>query len=125
MHTRYSFDPVKIYATKREVYECNYSLDTKGIPEIGESQAMVEMVNNTYLNNVENVSTDIDRTHMDPEFWYQQHTLDSDVHHLNRHTIDAVQKYIRGDATLMQMYIELGALVYEHRSCKAILHSER
>jgi hypothetical protein len=65
MHTRYSFGPIEIYATKREVYEYNYHLDTMGITEIGESQAMIEMVQNTYLNNPENVSTDIDRMHMD------------------------------------------------------------
>jgi hypothetical protein len=48
---------------------------------------------------------------MDPKFWYQQHKLDSDAHHLNRHVIDVVQKYIRGDATLMETYIELGASI--------------
>jgi hypothetical protein len=37
MHTRYSLDPIKIYATKREVNEYNYRLDTMGITEIGES----------------------------------------------------------------------------------------
>ncbi len=69
MHTTYSFNPIKIYATKREVYEYNYLLDTMGITEIGESQAMMEMVKNNYLSNLENVSTDIDRMHMDQEFW--------------------------------------------------------
>ncbi len=36
--------------------------------------------------------------------------------------IEIVQKYIRGDATGLEMetYIELGALVYEHQSCKGI-----
>ncbi len=57
---------------------------------------------------------------MDPEFWYQQHTLDSDVHHLNRHMIDIIQKYIGGDATRMETYIDLVALVYEHQSWKGI-----
>ncbi len=100
MHTRYSIDPIQIYATKnREVDGYNYRLETVGITEIGESQEMMEMIKNTYLNNPENVSTGIDRMHMDPEFWYQQHTLESNVHHLNRHIIDVVQKYIRGDAT--------------------------
>ncbi len=81
MHTRYSYDPIKIYAINREVNEYNYRLDAMSITEIGESQAMMEMVKNTYLNNLENVSTDIDVMHMDPEFWCQQHILDSDVHH--------------------------------------------
>ncbi len=85
-----------------------------GITEIGESQAMMEMVKNTYINNMENVSTDIHRMRMDPEFWYQQHTLYSNVHHLKSHMIDIIQKYIRGDATRMETYIELGALVYEY-----------
>ncbi len=43
---------------------------------------------------------------MDPEFWYQQHNL--------------VQKYIRGDATRMETYINLGAVVYEFKHCKGI-----
>jgi hypothetical protein len=85
-----------------------------GITEIGESQAMMKMIKDIYINNLENVSTDINRMHMDPEFWYQQRTLDSDAHHLNRHMIDMVQKYTRGDATRMETYIELGALVYKH-----------
>jgi hypothetical protein len=29
------------------------------------------------------ISTDIVRMHMDPEFWYLQRDLDSDAHHLN------------------------------------------
>jgi hypothetical protein len=99
MHTRYSLDPIKIYATKREVDEYNYRLDTMGITKIGESQAMMMMIKDIYINNLENVSTDIDSMHIDPEFWYQQHTLDSDAHHLNRHMIDIIQKYIRGDTT--------------------------
>ncbi len=82
MHTRYSLDPIKIYATKREVIEYCYRLGTMGITEIGESQEMMMMFKNIYINNLENVSTDIDRMHMDPEFWYQQRTLDSDAHHL-------------------------------------------
>ncbi len=112
MHTRYYLDPIKIYATKREVNEYTYLLDTMGITEIGESQAMIMMmIMNIYINNLENVSTDIDRMHIGPEFRYQQHTLDSDAHHLNRHMIDIIQKYIRGNATRMETYIELGAHV--------------
>ncbi len=57
---------------------------------------------------------------MDPEFWYQQHNFDSDTHHLNNYMIDMVQKYIRGDATRMYKYIDLGAVVYEFKHCKGI-----
>ncbi len=57
---------------------------------------------------------------MDLEFWYQQYTLDSDAHHLNRHITDIIQKYIRGVAAQMETYIELGAQVYKHQSCKGI-----
>ncbi len=68
MHTkRYYLDPITIYATKREVYEDNYCLNTLGVTEIGESQAMM-MIKDTYINNLEDFSTDIDRMHMDPEF---------------------------------------------------------
>ncbi len=71
---------------------------------------MMEMIKNEYLINLQEVSTDIVtvRMHMDPEFWYQQHTLDSDAHHLNNHMIDMVRQYKRGDATRMETYIELG-----------------
>ncbi len=37
------------------------------IAEINESQAMMEMVKNTYLANLKYISTDIERMHMDPE----------------------------------------------------------
>jgi hypothetical protein len=57
---------------------------------------------------------------MDPAFWYQQHTLDSDAHHLNNHMIDMVQQYMRGDATRMETYIELGSLVFEYKHCKGM-----
>ncbi len=67
MHTRYSLDPIKLYVPKREVHEYNYRLDTMGITEIGESQAMMMMMfKDIYINNMENISTDIDRMHVDP-----------------------------------------------------------
>jgi hypothetical protein len=80
------------------------------------------MVRYEYINNLDNLSTDIVRMHMDPdsEFWYQQHTLDSDTHHLNNHMIEMIQKYMRGDATRMETYIDLGAVVYEFKHCKGI-----
>jgi hypothetical protein len=65
MHTRYPLDPIKIYATKWEVIEYNYRLDTMGITEIGGSQAIVMMITDIYIKNLENVSTDIDRLHID------------------------------------------------------------
>jgi hypothetical protein len=34
--------------------------------------------------------------------------------------IDMVQKYMRGDATRMETYIELCAVVYEFKHCKGI-----
>ena len=46
--------------------------------------------------------------------------LDSDAHHLNNHMIDMVQKYMRGDATRMETYIDFGAVVYEFKHCKGI-----
>ncbi len=73
---------------------------------------MMTIVKNQYLTNLHDVSTDIERMHMDPDFWYQQHNLDSDAHHLNNHMIDMVQKYMRGDSTRMETYIELGSMVY-------------
>ncbi len=47
---------MKIYATKRELDDYNNRLDTMGITEIGESQAMMEIGKNTYISNLENVS---------------------------------------------------------------------
>ncbi len=60
------------------------------------------------------------RMHMDPEFWYQQHDFDSDTHHLSNHMIDMVQKYMRGDATRMETYIDLGVVAYEFKHSKGI-----
>ena len=45
-------------------------------------QAMMEVVKNTNLNNLVMLSTEIDRVHMDPEFWFQQHTLDTNAQHM-------------------------------------------
>ncbi len=80
----------------------------------------MEMVRYECINNLEKLSTDIVRMHMDPECWFQQHRLDRDKHHLNNHMIDMIQKYIRGDATRMETYSDLGAVVYEFKHCKGI-----
>ena len=98
----------------------HYRLGIINITEIGETQAMMEMVRYEYINNLDNLSTNNMRMHMDPEFWYQQLTLGSDTHHLNNHMIEMVQKYMRGDATRMETYIDLGAVVYEFRHRKGI-----
>ena len=118
LHVKYPLSPIKIYATKQEVDKDR--LGIINITEIGEAQAMMEMVRHEYINNLDNLSTDIVRIHMDPEFWYQQHTLDSDTHHLNNHMIEMIQKYMRGDATRMETYIDLGEIVYEFKHCKGI-----
>jgi hypothetical protein len=34
--------------------------------------------------------------------------------------IEMIQKYMRGDATRMETYIDLGAVVYEFKHCKGI-----
>jgi hypothetical protein len=99
MHARYLLEPIRIYATKPEIDQYHYGLGTIRITEIRESQAMMEMVKNTYLTHLDHISTDIERMHTDLEFWYQQHTLDRGAHHVNRHMIDMVQKYMGGDAT--------------------------
>ncbi len=84
-HSRY------ISATKPEVEQYKDLLDFINITEIGEAQAMMEMVLYEYINNLHNLSTDIMRMHMDPEFWYQQQNLDNDTHLLNNHMIEMVQ----------------------------------
>jgi hypothetical protein len=120
MHTKYPREPIKIYATKQEIDKYSYRFGLMPSTKIGESQAMMEMFKNQYLANLHDISTDIERMLLDPEFWYQQHTLNSDTHYLNRHLIVIVQQYKRGDVTRMEAYIELGALVYQHRSYKGI-----
>jgi hypothetical protein len=122
LHVKYPHSPITIYATKLEVEQYKDRLDFINITEIGEAQAMMEMVIHEYIGNLQNVSTDVMRIHMDPEFWYQQHNLDSDTHHLNNHMIDMVQKYMRGDATRMKTYIDLGVVVYdsEFKHCKGL-----
>jgi hypothetical protein len=111
---------MQVNATKQEVDLYKDRLGIINITEIGEAQVMMEMVRHEYINNLDNLSTDIVRMHMDPEFWYQQHTLDSDTHHLNNHMIEMIQKYMRGDTTRMETYIYLGAVVYEFKHCKGI-----
>ncbi len=56
------------YATKEEVDMYNYRLGIINITEIGETQAMMEMVRYEYINNLDNLSTDIVKMHMDQSF---------------------------------------------------------
>ena len=120
MHVKYPLSPIEIYATKQEVTMYHYRLAILDDTTIGETQAMMEMVRHEYIHNLGNISTDLERMHMNPDFWYEQFTLDSDTHHLNNHMIDMVRKYMRGDATRMETYIDLGAVVYEFKHCKGI-----
>jgi hypothetical protein len=82
---------------------------------------MMEMVRHEYIGNLQDVSTDFIRMHMDPEFWYQQHNLDSDTHHLNNHMNDMVHKYMRERQPEWTRTFDLGAVVYEFKHCKGIL----
>jgi hypothetical protein len=91
LHVKYPLSPITISETKQEVEQYKDSLDFINITEIGEAQATMEMVKHEYIGNLQHVSTDIVRMHMDPEFWCQQHNFDSDAHHLNNHMIDMVQ----------------------------------
>jgi hypothetical protein len=125
LHVKYPLSSITIYATKQEVEQYKDHLDSIIITEIGEAQAMMEMVRHEYIGNLQNISTDIMRMHMDPEFWYPQQNLDSDTHHLNNHMIDMVQMDMRGDATRMETYIDLGAVVYEFKHCKGIFCQEQ
>ena len=68
LHVEYPLSPIKIYATKQEVDLYKDRLGIINITEIGEAQAMMEMVRHEYINNLDNLSTDIVRIHMDPEF---------------------------------------------------------
>jgi hypothetical protein len=70
---------------------------------------MMEMIRQEYIGNLHQVSTNIVRMHMGPEFRYQQHNLViistaimSNAHHFNNHMMDMEQKYMRGDATRME-----------------------
>jgi hypothetical protein len=80
LHVKYPLSPITIYANKLEVEQYKDLLDFINITEIGEAQAMMEMVRHEYIENLQNVSTDIMRMHMDPKFWCQQHNLDSYTH---------------------------------------------
>ncbi len=79
IHTKYPLELIKIYATKHEIVQYKYRLGLIRITEIEEVQTMMEMNKKEYHTNLQEISTDIERMHMDPEFWYQQHTLDSNT----------------------------------------------
>jgi hypothetical protein len=70
MHTKYALEPIKICATKQDIDQYPFRLGLIRITEIGEAQTMMEMVKNEYLANVQDIRTDIEHMHMDPEFWY-------------------------------------------------------
>ncbi len=71
LHVKYPLPPITIYATKQEVEQYKDRLDFINITEIGEAQAMMEMVRHEYIGNLSHDSTDIMRMHMDQEFWYR------------------------------------------------------
>jgi hypothetical protein len=70
LHVKYPLSPITIYATQQEVEEYNDHLDFINITEIGETQAMMEMVRHEYTGNLQHVSTNIMRMQMDPDIWY-------------------------------------------------------
>jgi hypothetical protein len=76
LHIKYPLPPITVYATKQDVAQYKDHLDFINITEIGEAQAMMEMVRHEYVENLLHVSTDIVRMHMNPELWYQQHNFD-------------------------------------------------
>jgi hypothetical protein len=69
LHIKYSLTPIPIYATSHEIVHYRYRCELISITQIGEAQAMMEMVKYQYINNLHDVSTDIERMHMDQEFW--------------------------------------------------------
>jgi hypothetical protein len=120
LHVKYPLSPIEIYATRLEVDIYCYLLGILENTTIREPQAMMEMVKRKYLENLEQLSTDLERMRMDPNFWYEQFTLDSDAVHLNNHMIEMVLKYMKGNATRMETYIDLGAVVHEFKHRKGI-----
>jgi hypothetical protein len=59
LHVKYPLSPITIYATKQEVEQYKDCWDFINITEIGEAQAMMEMVRHEYIGNLLHVSTDI------------------------------------------------------------------
>ncbi len=49
LHVKYPLSPITIYATKQEVEQYKDHLDYINITEIGEAQAMMEMVRHEYI----------------------------------------------------------------------------
>ena len=49
LHVKYPLSPITIYATKPEVEQYQDRLDFINITEIGEAQAMMEMVRHEYI----------------------------------------------------------------------------
>ncbi len=64
LHIKYPLTPISTYATKQEIDQYLYHLGLVRMTEIGEVQAMMEVVKNEYLNNLHDVSTDIARMHL-------------------------------------------------------------
>ncbi len=87
-HTKYPLSPIKIDATRQDSEQYKYRLGLINMTEIEEAKAMIDMVRYEYNTNLHDVSTDIMLMHMNPVLWYQQHNLDSNAYHWNRHMID-------------------------------------
>jgi hypothetical protein len=103
LHIKYPLEPIMVYGSIpiSPWFDSHYR-----------AQAMMEMVKNEYLNSLHEISTDIVRMHMDPEFWYQQHNLDSNDHHLNNHMIDRgeMQPEWKRTLSLVQWHIQVQTL---------------
>jgi hypothetical protein len=59
LHVKYPLSPITIHETKQEVEQYKDLLDVFNVAEIGEAQAMMEMVRHEYIRNLQHVSTDI------------------------------------------------------------------
>ncbi len=59
LHVKYPLSPITIHENKQEVEQYKDLLDFLNITEIGEAQAMMEMVRHKYIRNLQHVSTDI------------------------------------------------------------------
>jgi hypothetical protein len=54
LHVKYPLSPIALCATKQEVEQYKDRLDLINITEIGEAQAMMEMVRQQYIGKYEN-----------------------------------------------------------------------
>ena len=110
-HIKYDLPPVPIWGTKRMAK--NYRRYMAQHDGLSNERIFTSAVYTTWTDGLSRLSTDHVSMHEDAQFWYSQHTLDSNINLCYRLMLRVDASFLQGDVTHMQAYIELGVIMQD------------